>query len=739
MNRKRGDKMEQWEKTKESIFSKIKQKPIKIEDLYQWAEKNSMDKEQTREHIQTLKNEWKIVEEKEDVQHIHENGKFRIGQIKLNTNGFGFVQIKSEQRHHEEKEVYIDKNDLKQALDGDEVLIKIKKSKKGFSEEGQVFAVIKRKLTEIVGTFIKSGTSTLVIPDGKNKENPIQVEDKNGLVTGHKVIVKINEESKEEMLKGEIVQVIGHKNDPGVDILSVVLKHGIEPEFPKEVLLEVEQIENGISEGERKKRKDFRHECIITIDGSDAKDLDDAVQVKKLDNGHYYLGVHIADVSHYVREDQPLDAEALKRSTSVYLVDRVIPMLPHKLSNDLCSLNPYEEKLTLSCEMEIDCNGEVKKYNISESIIKTKYRMTYDDVNEIIEQKNQLLHEQYKEIVPMILDMNELSHILIKKRKNQGALDFEVNEAKIIVDENGKTKDITYRVRKDAEKLIESFMLAANETVAKHMDQKKIPVLYRIHETPNEKKISLFNHFVKSKGYHIGGKDGMTNPYHIQALFDKLKGKENEIIIRKLLLRSMKQAKYTPENKGHYGLGLLYYSHFTSPIRRYPDLLLHRQIKNMLKGNVFEIKEIEKMLEQYEEYGEITSERERRAIDVEREVENMKKTEFISKDVGKIFEGMISSVTKFGFYVELEHTVEGLVHAKTLQDDYYQFDEKNYRLVGKKTKTEHQLGDKVKVKIKNVNIEEGTVELQLITKNKKKFKEHKKMRRLDEEKRGRRW
>lgn len=469
-----------------------------------------------------------------------------------------------------------------------------------------------------------------------------------------------------------------------------------------------------IDEKDLKDRRDLRDQVIVTIDGADAKDLDDAVTVTKLDDGSYKLGVHIADVSHYVTENSPIDKEALERGTSVYLVDRVIPMIPHRLSNGICSLNPKVDRLTLSCEMTINSQGQVTEHEIFQSVIKTTERMTYSDVNKILVDDDEELKQKYEPLVPMFKDMERLAQILRDKRMDRGAVDFDFKEAKVLVDDEGAVKDVVIRERSVAEKLIEEFMLVANETVAEHFHWMNVPFIYRIHEEPNAEKLQKFLEFVTTFGYVVKGTAGNIHPRALQSILDAVRDRPEETVISTVMLRSMKQAKYDPQSLGHFGLSTEFYTHFTSPIRRYPDLIVHRLIRTyLINGKVDEATQ-EKWAERLPDIAEHTSSMERRAVDAERETDDLKKAEYMLDKIGEEFDGMISSVTNFGMFVELPNTIEGLVHVSFMTDDYYRFDEQHFAMIGERTGNVFRIGDEITVKVVDVNKDERNIDFEIV-------------------------
>lgn len=636
------------------------------------------------------------------------------GRIQMHAKGFAFL-IPDDP---DQVDIYIHHSDLASAMNNDLVLVRIEKQDVDRNRpEGSVIRILERGITQIVGTFEDNKSFGFVIADDKRIPNDIFIpKDKiNGAFQGHKVIVRItNYPEGRKSAEGEIVKILGHENDPGIDILSIIYKHGIHIEFPEDVLKHATDVPESVDEKDFSGRRDLRNETIVTIDGADAKDLDDAVTVTKLENGNYKLGVHIADVSHYVTENSPIDQEALERGTSVYLVDRVIPMIPHRLSNGICSLNPQVDRLTLSCEMEIDSTGKVVHHAIFPSVIRTTERMTYSDVNQILVEKDASLREKYKSLVPMFEQMEKLAAILRGKRMGRGAIDFDFKEAQVLVDEDGKAKDVVIRERSVAERLIEEFMLAANETVAEHFHWLNVPFVYRIHENPDEGKLQSFFEFLAGLGVRAKGVANDIHPQQLQKVLEKVQGKPEEMIVSKLMLRSMKQAKYDPESVGHFGLAATYYTHFTSPIRRYPDLIVHRLIHTYLINEEMNKKVIHRWENLLPDITKHASMMERRAVDAERETDDLKKAEYMQDKIGEQFSGVISSVTSFGLFVELENTVEGLIHVSYLIDDYYHFNEKSYALIGERTGKVYRIGQEVTVKVISVNLDERVVDFELV-------------------------
>ncbi len=637
------------------------------------------------------------------------------GKIQMHQKGFAFL-IPDEEGL---TDVYIHASDLASAMNNDKVLVRIEKtSDEENRPEGQVIRILERAVTKVVGTFEDNRSFGFVIADDKRIPNDIFIPKgkTNGAVDGHKVIVEITKYPEgRKSAEGEVIQILGHKNDPGIDILSIIYKHGITIDFPEEVLEQAANTPETISEDELEGRRDLRDEMIVTIDGADAKDLDDAVSVKQLNNGNYKLGVYIADVSYYVREGSPIDVEAFERGTSVYLVDRVIPMIPHRLSNGICSLNPQVDRLTLGCEMEITSTGEVVNHEIFQSVIRTTERMTYSDVNKILVDHDGELRKRYELLVPMFENMEKLAEILRGKRMGRGAIDFDFKEAKVVVDEEGKAFDVVLRERSVAERLIEEFMLAANETIAEHFHWMDVPFIHRIHEDPDDGKLQNFFEFLGGLGIKVKGTANEVHPQALQKVLEDIKGEPEEMIVSKLMLRSMKQAKYDPQSIGHFGLATEFYTHFTSPIRRYPDLIVHRLIRTYLLDKRMDSKTIQHWKESMPEIARHTSERERRAVDAERDTDDLKKAEYMQDKIGEEFTGVISSVTNFGMFVELPNTVEGLIHVSFLTDDYYHYDERSHALIGERTANVYRVGDEVKVRVAAVNMDEHAIDFELVS------------------------
>lgn len=669
--------------------------------------------------LNELENEGKIVRNSSDRYGLPERMNLVRGRIQAHAKGFAFL-IPEDKEHGD---VYIGAHDLASSMNGDIVLVRVtSRSEHGGRMEGEVIRIVERAVTQIVGTFQNHESYGFVLPDDKriNRDIFIAKDHFKGAVTGQKVVAKIlTYPEGRSAAEGEIVEVLGHKDDPGIDILSIIRKHQLPEGFPDDVMAEAEAAPDSITEDEivRQGRRDLRDKVIVTIDGEDAKDLDDAVNIERLENGNYVLGVHIADVSYYVKENSALDQEAYRRGCSVYLVDRVIPMLPHRLSNGICSLNPKVDRLTMSCEMEFD--GETLKrvrHDVFTSVIRTKERMTYANVRKILQGEDEEVTERYADLVDTFKLMEELATRLRGKRMKRGAIDFDFVESKVIVDETGKAVDIIKRERSIAESIIEEFMLAANETVAEHFYWLKVPFLYRTHDNPDQEKLLHFVQFAANFGYTVKGKGGsVIHPRALQTLLEDVRGSKEQTVISTVMLRSMKQAKYDAESLGHFGLAAEFYSHFTSPIRRYPDLVIHRVMREVFEngGTLPEARQ-ESLAAKMPDIAQQSSERERIAVDAERDTEKLKKCEYMLDKVGEEFDGIVSSVTGFGIFVELPNTVEGLIRLSELSDDYYHFHEQHMLLIGERTSKTFRIGDEVRVRVERVNMDEHTIDFTML-------------------------
>lgn len=689
-------------------------KPLTVSELEEAMEIE--DSSQFKDFVKTLvymEEKGLVVRTRSNRYGLPEKMSLVRGRVSAHAKGYAFV-VPEEPGYDD---IFIPPGETNNALNGDIVLAKVTKESSGARREGTIVRILERGVKQVVGTYTESANFGFVIPDDKKFNGDIFIPKhaSKGAVEGHKVVVNITVYPEGRMsAEGEVVQILGHRNDPGVDILSIIYKHGLPIEFPEEVMEQAQKVPDKISEAEIKGRRDLRNEVYVTIDGADAKDLDDAVSVTRLDNGNFKLGVSIADVSYYVTENSPIDKEAYERGTSVYLVDRVIPMIPHRLSNGICSLNPKVDRLTLTCEMEINERGVVVSHEIFESVIKTTERMTYSDVNKILVDQDEELREKYHDLVPMFEDMEELAAILRKKRMKRGAIDFDFKEAKVLVDDDGYPTDVVIRERSVAERLIEEFMLAANETVAEHFHWLELPFIYRIHEDPKEDKLQRFFEFITNFGLIVRGKANTVHPRALQEIIEEVQGKPEEMVVNTVMLRSMQQAKYYPENLGHFGLATDYYTHFTSPIRRYPDLIVHRLIRTYIIKGEMDPQTQEKWSALLPEIAQHTSKMERRAVDAERETDELKKTEYMEDKIGEEFDGIISSVTNFGIFVELPNTIEGLVHVSYLTDDYYHYDERQYAMIGERTGNVFRIGDEITVRVISVNKEERSIDFEIV-------------------------
>lgn len=700
---------------KEKIFQFIQEpayKPMKPKEMAELLMVPKEERENFSEVILTLAEEGKITFS-ETGKIMQLEGTTRVGTFLATRRGFGFVEIEGES-----DDIFIPACKCKDAFHGDTVLVQLwhhGEKRSGKAREGAVFKVLKRNTTEVVGTYCKQKNFGFVIVDNEKIDKDIYIPKGKsaGAVEGHKVVVELTDYGNEtKNPEGEVKEILGHVNDPGVDILSVIRSFGLAESFPEDVMKSLKQIPDEVDEEEVKRRKDLRIIPTITIDGADAKDLDDAVTLEQDADGIYHLGVHIADVSQYVQENSPLDREALKRGTSVYLVDRVIPMLPHKLSNGICSLNAGVDRLALSCLMDIDETGKIIGHEIAETVIRVDYRMTYTDVNDIIAKHKKETCEKYSDFVSLFERMAELASKLRKLRKKKGSINFDFPECKIYLDEKGVPTEILPYEHNAATRLIEEFMLAANQTVAEEYFWMEIPFLYRTHEYPDIDKIRELAALTRGFGYHLKVGSEEIHPRELQKLIEQISGTQEDAFLSRLILRSMKRASYTVENVGHFGLAMKYYSHFTSPIRRYPDLQIHRIIKENLHNKMNE--------SQKNHYAKIlpgvarnSSDMERRADEAEREVDKMKKAQYMENHIGEVFEGVISGVTSWGLYVELENTVEGMVRISDIMNDTYQYDESNYQIIGRYSGKILRLGERTKVQVIRVDRLDHTVDFML--------------------------
>lgn len=701
-------------KNKEEVLEFMRESaynPMLFEELEHDLKIEKNEKHDFEKMLDEMENEGVIFKNKRKRYGVPERMNLAVGKLQVNQKGFGFV-IQDEDTA---PDVYISEENMLGAMNNDRVVAKIIKiGGEGRKQEGQVIKILVRGTGRVVGTFEESKHFGFVVSDDKRILQDIFIpkSEINGARTGNKVVAEITKWAEPRRNpEGRIVEILGFEGDPGIDILSVIKKYGLPEEFPEEVESAAESIPDEIDPREYERRRDLRNLRMVTIDGEDAKDLDDAVSIERLPNGNFRLGVHIADVSYYVKENGIIDKEAQKRGTSVYLIDRVVPMLPKELSNGICSLNPKADRLTMSCMMEIDRDGKVLDHKIFESIIKTDERMTYTDVTKILKGSDPALIERYQYLYNDFKDMAELAKILRKKRMSRGSIDFDFPECKITLDKRGKPIDIRPYERDIANIIIEEFMLAANETVAEDMYWTGLPFIYRIHEDPDKEKLLAFNEFIHNFGYRIKGINDV-HPKALQEIVQKVAGTSEEVIINSLMLRSLKKAKYSPECTGHFGLAAKYYTHFTSPIRRYPDLTIHRIIREHLAGTITE-KRVKKLTGFVKYAAKLSSDTEITAQEAEREVDDLKKAEYMSDRIGEVYDGIISSVTPFGMFVELENTIEGLVHVSSLLDDYYFYDEDHHCFIGEHKRRIFRLGDVVKVKVIKTNVEERTIDFAL--------------------------
>lgn len=706
------------EKTREErkvvLFDLISHKdyqPMKIKEIAMVLHVKREERDLLEALLQELIDEGRVIRTKRGKYARPETMNMIVGRFIAHAKGFGFVDIEGQ-----EDDVFIPSPYVNGAFHNDIVAIKlIRRESKGKRQEGEIVKIIKRSDGQVIGTYEKSRNFGFVIADHKKFTKDIFIsKGKNkGAVNGHKVVVKIIDWGNERRNpEGEIVEIIGHINDPGTDILAIARSYELPTQFPDGVMQQVEHVSAQVKEEEKQGRMDIRHMQTVTIDGEDAKDLDDAITIEKKDDGTYTLGVHIADVTHYVTERSPLDNEALTRGTSVYLVDRVIPMLPHTLSNGICSLNMGVDRLALSCFMDIDENGHVTNHKIAETLINVDERMTYTNVKKILEEEDQEVTKAYKDFIPMFEDMRDLAAVLRRKRKRRGSIDFDFVEAKVLLNDRGEPIDVVSYDRNVATRIIEEFMLLANETIAEDFYWQELPFLYRSHEEPDPDKLTSLGSFIRNFGYHIKGDVTDIHPKEIQKLLVEIEGKPEEAIISRLALRSMKQARYTVTSDGHYGLATKYYTHFTSPIRRYPDLQIHRIIKENLHGKLDD-KRVRHYLAILPQVAKQTSTTERTAEEAERETIKLKKAQYMEKHIGETFDGVISGVTAWGLYVELENTIEGLVHVTALSDDYYIYDEGKHIFIGERTSKIYRMGEPLKIVVVSVNIIERTIDFEI--------------------------
>ena len=696
------------------LFEEKEYPPLYIWQIMEVLDISSEDRDILESTLKQMEKEGSLVATKKGKYALPEDLGFLVGRLQGHPKGFGFLIPDNK----DEEDVFIAAENMEGAMHNDRVMVRLltRRSDGARSREGEVVRILERANKTVVGLLEKEKHFGFVIPDDSRIAFDIFIPEKEikGVKSDSKVVVEIVRwPEPRRNPEGRIIEVLGHKDEAGTDILSIIRQFNLPEEFPEEVKEAARKVPQEVRDSDLVGREDFRHLKTITIDGADAKDFDDAVSVELLDNGNFRLGVHIADVSHYVRENSIIDKEAYKRGTSIYLVDRVIPMLPPELSNGICSLNPNVDRLTLSVLMEIDHDGKVVDYSIHESVIKSKYRMVYEDVSKILEDNDPELIEKYSDLIDDLRNMEKLYKILNKRRETRGSLDFDLEESKITLDIEGKPTDIMPYDRRVSNRIIEEFMLICNETIAEHIYWQQIPFMYRVHEEPTVEKMLDFNEFIHNFGYHLKGIGGEIHPKVLQALLKKIEGTREEAIISAVMLRSLQKARYSHESLGHFGLATNYYCHFTAPIRRYPDLIIHRIIKATLHNELSnkKIKQLEAVLPEMADH---CSQRERLADEVERETEDLKKAEYMLDKIGMEYEGIITGVTGYGIYVQLPNTVEGLVRINSIEDDYYVYNEKHYCLIGERTRKIYRLGDLVKVRVVNVNIAERNIDFILV-------------------------
>ncbi len=679
---------------------------IEINDLL--GLKTSDELRELQEALNSLVDEYLVFYTKKGKYILLDNCPgIKIGRLSVNKKGFGFVIL------DREDDLYVAQKNMNDAVDGDIVLVEVFPS--GVRKEARVIRIIKRELQNLVGEvqFDDNGRAFIELDDDKrNLVIELTPESIKDCVEGHKVLVKVVKEVNKHKYIADVVKIIGHKNDPGTDILTIAYRHGIIEDFGEDVERELLSIPNEVAEKDLEGRRDLTDDVIFTIDGDDTKDIDDAISIKKLDNGNFELGVHIADVSNYVKENSALGDAAYDRGTSSYLADTVIPMLPHKLSNGICSLNEGVIRLSMSCVMEINYKGQVVDYDIFPSYIKSRKKMTYKKVNDVIVRG--IVAPDYEPFAQDLILMNELHHILRKEKNSRGYINFDLDEAKIIQDENGKAIDVVKRIREEGEMLIEDFMIAANETVATHIFNMQLPFIYRIHDVPKQEKVDDFMTLVKILGYKLKGNINELTPRSMQNILDQLKDKKEFEILSSLLLRSMRKAEYSKENIGHFGLASKSYTHFTSPIRRFPDLVVHRLLKKYLIEQDMSMTTIQTLENNLVDIAQHSSEREVAAVDAERDVLDMKMAEYMEDHIGEEYDGIITTITNFGFFVELPNLVEGLVHVQTLKGDYFTYVPDLLSMIGKSTKKTYRIGDKVKVRCIGASKETSMVDFELV-------------------------
>ncbi|OCL25402.1 ribonuclease R [Orenia metallireducens] len=690
-------------------------KPLTSEELLKAMDISIEQRSMLLDLLDELEEQGAIIKNRRGCYGVPERMGMISGRLQGHAKGFAFLIPDNPN----EEDIYIHANDLKGAMHNDKVLVRKFNKADGRSSSGEVVRVLERSNKKIVGRYEDSKNFGFVVPDDNRISYDVFIPQSKtkGAKEGQKVVVEISKwPEKRRNPEGEVVEVLGYQGEPGVDIEAIIKKLELPEYFPEDVRREVEAIPDDIPQEEVERRRDLRGLKMVTIDGEDAKDFDDAISIERLDDGKVRLGVHIADVTHYVRRGSSLNKEAFNRATSIYLVDRVIPMLPEKLSNNMCSLRSDGDRLAMTVLMKFEeKTGKLLSHEIVESVIRVNHRLTYTNVNKMLIDEDSELIEEYSDVIDELRLMGEFSKVLRKNRFERGSIDFDFPEAKIILDDDGKPIDIVKVNRGIAEKMIEDFMIRTNEVVAEDMFHREIPFIYRVHEQPSKEKLESLNSFIHNLGYHIKGLKGEeVHPKALQNILEKVKGQPEERVVNTVLLRSMQQAHYSPYNIGHFGLASRYYSHFTSPIRRYPDLMIHRIIKEVINKSVLSEERISQLMDELPNTADHSSVQERRAMDAEYESLDLKKVEYMEDKVGNQYEGIISSVMSFGFFVELDNTVEGLVHVSAMRDDYYHYYEDKHAFIGERTGNSYQLGDKVKVKLVKVNLEDKQIDFDLV-------------------------
>ncbi|PRX28651.1 RNAse R [Orenia metallireducens] len=690
-------------------------KPLTAEELLKAMDISRDQRSMLLDLLRNLEEQGAIIKNRRGCYGVPERMGMISGRLQGHAKGFAFLIPDNPNQ----EDVYIHANDLKGAMHNDKVLVRKFNKADGRSSSGEVVRVLERSNKKIVGKYEDNKNFGFVVPDDNRISYDVFIPQSQtkGAKEGQKVVVEITKwPEKRRNPEGEVVEILGYQGEPGVDIEAIIKKLELPEYFPEDVRNEVEAIPDSIPQEEIEGRRDLRDLKMVTIDGEDAKDFDDAVSIERLSDGKIRLGVHIADVTHYVRRGSALNKEAFNRATSIYLVDRVIPMLPEKLSNNMCSLRSDGDRLAMTVLMSFEeKTGKLLKHEIIESVIRVNHRLTYTKVNKMLIDEDNDLIEEYNDMIDELRLMGEFSQVLRKNRFENGSIDFDFPEAKIILDDEGKPVDIIKVNRGIAEKMIEDFMIRTNEVVAEDMFHREIPFIYRVHEQPSKEKLESLNSFVHNLGYHIKGLKGEEiHPKALQNILDKVKGEPEERVVSTVLLRSMQQAHYSPYNIGHFGLASRYYSHFTSPIRRYPDLMIHRIIKEVINKGVLSEERISQLMDELPNIADHCSVQERRAMDAEYESLDLKKVEYMEDKVGEQYEGIISSVMSFGFFVELDNTVEGLVHVSAMRDDYYHYYEDKHAFIGERTGNSYQLGDKVKVELVKVNLEDKQIDFDLV-------------------------